>query len=171
MHYHNAFEAVRSAALPLGGGMHDYDHLIELVAERTFVLLGESTHGTEEFYRMRAEISRRLIEECGFDAIAVEADWPDAYRINRYVQGQGDALITEAFADFQRFPKWMWRNREMLSFITWQAEHNQRAGSSASVGFYGLDLYSLYRSASAVTEYLERVDLVRQLRHGVFILH
>ena len=158
MHYHNAFEAVRSAALPLGGGMHDYDHLIDLVAERTFVLLGESTHGTEEFYRMRAEISRRLIEECGFDAIAVEADWPDAYRINRYVQGQGDALITEAFADFQRFPKWMWRNREMLSFITWQAEHNQRAGSSASVGFYGLDLYSLYRSASAVTEYLERVD-------------
>lgn len=160
MHHHNALEAIRSSALPLGGGKRDFDRLLELVADRPFVLLGEATHGTIEFYRMRAEISRRLIEECGFDAVIVEADWPDAYRLNRFVHGNGgaDRHAIDAFGDFQRFPTWMWRNHEALGFVDWLAEYNTAIGETQSVGFYGMDLYSLYRSASAVTRYLEEVD-------------
>ncbi len=158
MHYHNALEAIRSAALPLGSGMHDYDALIERIGERPFALLGEATHGTLEFYRMRAEISRRLIEERGFDAVVVEADWPDAYRLNRFVRGEGDAEARDAFSDFQRFPVWMWRNGEVLDFIRWLAEFNKLKTPVATVGFYGMDLYSLYRSANAVTRYLDKVD-------------
>ena len=158
MHYHNALEAVHSAALPLGSGMRDYDRLLELAGERSFVLLGEATHGSHEFYQMRAEISRRLIEEKGFDAIVVEADWPDAYRLNRHVKGDGDLEAIDAFKDFQRFPTWMWRNRVVLDFIVWLRGHNVQKNQSAQVGFYGMDLYSLYRSADAVTNYLERVD-------------
>lgn len=150
--------AVRDHALALRGNMHDYDALLEQVGDRSLVLLGESTHGTHEFYRMRAEITRRLILEKQFDAVIVEADWPDALRLNRYVHGRGDEDIDRAFDDFQRFPRWMWRNQDVRDFIHWLASHNDRASLNAEVGFYGLDLYSLYRSADAVMEYLARVD-------------
>lgn len=150
--------AVRDHALALRGTTHDYDALLEQVGDRSLVLLGESTHGTHEFYRMRAEITRRLILEKQFDAVIVEADWPDALRLNRYVHGRGDEDIERAFDDFQRFPRWMWRNQDVREFIECLAVHNDRASLNAQVGFYGLDLYSLYRSADAVMDYLARVD-------------
>lgn len=152
------FLATRELAQRLEGRATDYDALLEMAADRRFVLLGEATHGTQEFYRMRAEITRRLIVEHGFDAVAVEADWPDAWRVNRYVQGDGDDDATSALDDFERFPKWMWRNREVLNFISWLRTCNADLGPQARVGFYGLDLYSLYRSADAVIRYLQQVD-------------
>ena len=156
---HPALEVIRGEALRLGNGMRDYDALLDSVGERSLVLLGEATHGTQEFYRMRAEISMRLIEEHGFDAVAVEADWPDAYRLNRYVRGEGsDADIRLAFGDFQRFPRWMWCNEEVLRFIKTLRAHNDAQKAGAHAGFYGLDMYSLYRSAQAVVDYLAGVD-------------
>lgn len=151
-------DILRHSGIALGSGAHDYDALLRMVGNRHFVLLGEASHGTHEFYAMRADITKRLIEEMGFDAVAVEADWPDAYRLNRYVRGTGDASIDDAFGDFQRFPQWMWRNQAVHGFIDWLHRHNAGLGSAAQVGFYGLDLYSLYRSADAVIDYLERVD-------------
>lgn len=151
-------DAVRSQALRLGDADRDYDALLEMSRGRSFVLLGEATHGTHEFYRMRAEITRRLVEEQGFDAVAVEADWPDAYRVARYVRGEGDDSAESAFGDFMRFPTWMWRNHEALAFIQWLRARNEQLEASSRVGFYGLDMYSLYRSVDAVIAYLEKVD-------------
>lgn len=152
------FQATRSSAIPLSGTMSDYDELLEQIGERSFVLLGESTHGTSEFYRMRAEITRRLIEEKHFDAVAVEADWPDAYRLNRYVRGDINASLMEAFREFERFPRWMWRNQEVRDFIDWLRGYNANHIDLEQVGFYGLDIYSLYRSIEVVVEYLEKID-------------
>jgi erythromycin esterase-like protein len=142
---------------PLNGAAGDYDDLMELVDDARLVLIGEASHGTHEFYRERALITRRLIEEKGFGAVAVEADWPDAYRVNRYVRGADDDPDAErALAGFERFPTWMWRNAEVLDFVGWLRDHNQRSARTA--GFYGLDLYSLYRSIEAVVRYLDEVD-------------
>ncbi len=152
------FFAVREQALRLQGNAGDYEALLDMTKDRRFVLLGEATHGTEEFYRMRAEITRRLIAEQGFDAVAVEGDWPDAWRINRFVQGEGTDEAITALDDFERFPQWMWRNQEVLSFITWLQAHNARQSLPQRTGFYGLDLYSLYRSADAVIRTLEHSD-------------
>lgn len=145
---------LRGLARALDERPGDYDALLEMARDRAFVLLGEATHGTHEFYVMRAEITRRLIAEAGFDAVALEADWPDTLRLNRYVRGAGDDTLDEAFGDFDRFPTWMWRNRAMCDFVQWLREHNRR--TQGDVGLYGLDLYSLYRSADAVVGYLER---------------
>lgn len=151
-------DVIRDRATVLGSGDRDYDPLLEMVGDRPFVLLGEASHGTHEFYAMRADITRRLIVEHGFDAVAVEADWPDAYRLNRYVRGQGDDGLDDAFGDFLRFPTWMWRNTDVRAFIGWLHEHNAARPAAMHAGFYGLDLYSLYRSAEAVIEYLEGID-------------
>jgi erythromycin esterase-like protein len=152
-------DSVRQAAYPLTGAATDYDALLDLVGDARFVLLGEASHGTHEFYRIRAEITKRLIRDKGFTAVAVEADWPDAYRVNCYVRGAGqDASTHEALGDFRRFPTWMWRNADVLDFVGWLREHNDRAGPSDRVGFYGLDLYSLHGSIRAVLAYLEKVD-------------
>ena len=151
------FLAVRDLAQRLDGDAGDYDGVLALAEGKRFVLLGEATHGTREFYRMRADITQRLIAEQGFDAVAVEGDWPDAWRVNHFVQGQGsDAEL--ALKDFERFPTWMWRNREVVEFITWLQECNRARLMERRAGFYGLDLYSLYRSADAVVDYLQRVD-------------
>lgn len=152
------FAAVRGLATRLGGDASDYDALLELAADRRFVLLGEATHGTAEFYRMRAQITERLIAELGFDGVAVEGDWPDCWRVNRFVQGRGGEGPEEAFGNFDRFPRWMWRNREVLEFARRLHAWNAGQGHATRAGFYGLDLYSLYRSADAVIAYLERVD-------------
>ena len=153
-----AIAAIRAAAHPLRGAPDDYDALLDLVGDARFVLLGESTHGTHEFYLERARITRRLIEEKGFHAVAVEADWPDAYRVNRYVRGEGKDIDAEAaLSGFQRFPNWMWRNTDVVDFVEWLRGHNAGPGA-ASVGFYGLDLYSLFTSVEEVLRYLERVD-------------
>jgi erythromycin esterase-like protein len=123
-------------------------------------LLGEASHGTHEFYRERAEITKRLIAEKNFTAVAVEADWPDAYRVNRYVCAASDDIdATEALADFRRFPTWMWRNTVVVEFIAWLRAHNEALPpQTQKVGFYGLDLYSLHTSMKAVLRYLEKVD-------------
>src|SRR5207244_8372633 len=109
--------AIRDAAFTLSGAADDYDPLLDLVGDARFVLLGEASHGTHEFYRARAEITKRLINELGFSAVAVEADWPDAYTINRYVRRySGSRTALEALKDFERFPRWMWRNADVLDF-------------------------------------------------------
>jgi erythromycin esterase-like protein len=153
-------ELVRNAAHRLTGDAHDYDPLMDLIGDARFVLLGEASHGTHEFYRERARISQRLIEEKGFTAIAVEADWPDAYRVNRYVRAASDDVdAVEALADFRRFPRWMWRNIEVVGFIGWlRARNDALSPNVEKAGFYGLDLYSLHASMKAVLQYLERVD-------------
>jgi len=147
---------VCNAAQPLAGASADYDELLERIGDARFVLLGEASHGTREFYVERARITRRLIEEKGFTAVAVEADWPDAYRVNRFVRGEGDdPSALAALGDFHRFPTWMWRNASVLEFIDWLRQHN---GGTVKAGFYGLDLYSLHASIRAVVGYLDKVD-------------
>jgi erythromycin esterase-like protein len=151
--------AVVSAARPLSGGAFDYDPLVEFAGEAKRVLLGEASHGTHEFYRERAQITKRLIVEKGFSAVAVEADWPDAYRVNRYVRGDSkDAGASEALSGFRRFPTWMWRNADVLDFVGWLRAHNESLPAASRVGFYGLDLYSLHTSIEAVLGYLDKVD-------------
>ncbi len=151
---------IRDAARPLTGADDDYDALLDLIGDARFVLLGEASHGTHEFYRQRAQITKRLIQEKGFAAVAVEADWPEAYRINRYVRGAaGAATGIEALEDFKRFPLWMWRNADVLNFVGWLREHNDfLSANTPKVGFYGLDLYSLNASIEAVLAYLDKVD-------------
>lgn len=153
-------EDIRHAAQRLTGEATDYDPLLEQIGDARFVLIGEASHGTHEFYRERAEITKRLIQEKGFTAVAVEADWPDAYRINRYVRGvSDDAESIDALANFQRFPPWMWRNADVLNFVGWLRAYNDSLSEKATkVGFYGLDLYSLYTSIEAVLSYLDTVD-------------
>jgi erythromycin esterase-like protein/predicted phosphoribosyltransferase len=159
---------VRDRIRPLHGDPGQYDALIEGIGDARVVLLGEATHGTHEFYRERAFITRRLITEKGFNAVAVEADWPDAYRINRYVSGSSaDEEGVQALADFGRFPLWMWRNADVLDFIGWLRTHNEAQPVDRRAGFYGLDLYSLRASMQAVLNYLDKVDpdASRRARH------
>src|SRR5438132_10607432 len=141
-------DAVREAAQPLQGTARDYDPLLKLIGDARFCLLGEATNGTHEFYRERAEITKRLIKEKGFTEVAVEANWPDAFRVNRYVRGLGDDKdANEALGGFKRFPTWMWRNTVVLEFVEWLRAYNSSLPAGATkVGFYGLDLYSLYTS-------------------------
>lgn len=152
--------AISSAAQPLKETADDYDPLLELIGDARFVLLGEASHGTHEFYKERASITQRLIAEKSFTAVAVEADWPDAYRVNRYVRAQSDDADAErALAGFLRFPTWMWRNTEVVDFIEWLRSYNNSLPSQApGIGFYGLDLYSLFTSTSEVLLYLDQVD-------------
>lgn len=149
--------SIREQARPLTGGDNDYDEFMDLIGSVPIVLLGEGTH---EFYQQRVQITKRLILEKGFNAVAVEADWPDAYRVNRFVRGEGhDAIAAESLGGFQRFPAWMWRNADILDFVGWLKEHNDRLNlPTEKVGFYGLDLYSLHKSMDEVIRYLERVD-------------
>jgi erythromycin esterase-like protein len=156
---------LRKEANPVTGDRHDFDPLLALVGDSRFVLIGEASHGTHEFYRIRAEITKRLIREKGFSAIAVEADWPDAYRVNRYVQGRGgDADATQALGGFKRFPQWMWRNADVLEFTGWLRDYNDAMRTQRKVGFYGLDLYSMHASMEAVLSYLRVVDPEAALR-------
>ncbi|HEY0140770.1 MAG TPA: erythromycin esterase family protein [Thermoanaerobaculia bacterium] len=146
---------------PVTGDSGDYDALLDEIGDARLVLIGEASHGTHEFYRQRAEITKRLIEEKGFQAVAVEADWPDAYRVNRWVRGESDDNdAEEALGGFRsRFPVWMWRNADVLDFCGWlRAWNDGLADGDAKVGFYGVDLYSLFSSIEAVIGYLEQVD-------------
>lgn len=167
-------DSIKKAAHALTGAATDYDPLIELVGDARFVLLGEASHGTHEFYKERAEITKRLITEKRFTAVAVEADWPDAYRVNRYVRGEGGgATALDSLEGFKRFPTWMWRNADALDFIGWMRAHNDSLpAGEPKVGFYGLDLYSLYASVEAVLGYLDKVDPEAagraRLRYGCF---
>jgi erythromycin esterase-like protein len=152
--------AIRENAREVVGSKYDFDPLIELAGNSRFALLGEASHGTHNFYHTRAELTQRLIEERRFSAVAVEADWPDAYRVNRYVQGRGDdGEAVEALGSFQRFPTWMWRNTDVVEFVAWLREYNDALPEGTrKVGFYGLDLYSLHASVRAVLDFLDKVD-------------
>ena len=154
-------ELLAAVAVDAPGGVPPDDVLGDLVGDAHVVLIGESSHGTHEFYAARAEITRWLIEKKGFTAVAAEADWPDAYRVNRYVQGLGmDTSPEEALRGFERFPAWMWRNTVVRDFVEWLRWHNARRAAEGrpTCGFYGLDLYSLHRSMQEVIGYLDGVD-------------
>ncbi len=154
---HAVTAAIAAAAHPLTGASGDYEPLLDLVGDARFVLLGEATHGTHEFYAERARITQRLIRDKGFTAVAVEADWPDAYRVNRYIRGESkDPDPVSALSGFQRFPAWMWRNADVANLAAWLRAYNDSA--TRKVGFYGLDLYSLFTSMQEVLRYLDQVD-------------
>jgi erythromycin esterase-like protein/predicted phosphoribosyltransferase len=156
-----AADLVLHAAIDAPCGVPPREVLDELIGDARIVLIGESSHGTHEFYEARAEITKWLIEQKGFNAVAAEADWPDAYRVNRYVRGLGgDSSAEEALRGFERFPAWMWRNVVVRDFAQWLRWHNQRCATDGArqTGFYGLDLYSLHRSMHEVIAYLDTVD-------------
>lgn len=150
---------IRTAAYPLTAD-RDYERIIAFIGEAPIVLLGEATHGTHDFYAARARITRTLVEQHGFSAVAIEGDWPDAWRVNRYVQGlDGLENAADALAGFARFPTWMWRNTAVEAFVAWLRDYNaSQPRRERRAGFYGLDLYSLHASMRAVVEYLEKHD-------------
>ena len=152
-------DLVSQAMRPLDGA-DDLDPLMDEIGDARFVLLGEASHGTSEFYTWRTEISKRLIEERGFSFIAVEGDWPDCYRVNRFIKGYPDSgdSAEQVLHAFARWPTWMWANREVVALAEWLHRHNRRRAPEEQVGFYGLDVYSLWESMAAVVEYLERID-------------
>ena len=133
-------DSIREAACLLGGNRRDYDPLLEMAEGTRFVLLGEATHGSHEIYRERARITQRLIGDLGFNAVIVEADWPDADRVNRWAQGRpDDDSAVEALGGFRRFPNWMWRNAAVVEFLSWLRKHNE-ARRGPAVLFHGMDL-------------------------------
>lgn len=135
----------------------DYQPLIDKAGEASVVLIGEASHGTYEFYQTRAELTRRLIEEKGFRAVVLEADWPDTYRVHRYATGISREKDTRtALSDFRRFPSWLWRNTVMLGFVEWLRKWNTSTEQQA--GLYGMDLYSMHTSIESVLGYLDKVD-------------
>jgi erythromycin esterase-like protein len=157
--FHSILNEINRAAIPLTFAATDYDPLLAWIGNRQLVLIGEASHGTHDFYRERALITRRLIEEKGFSAIAIEGDWPNAYRVHRFVRGTGsDDNARDALGDFIRFPSWMWRNLDVLAFVDWLRAFNSRRPQNQHIGFYGLDLYSLRASIRAVLQYLDKVD-------------
>jgi erythromycin esterase-like protein len=159
MNDHTLLDTIRTVARPLAGRPSDFDVVIDRCRGKRFILLGEASHGTHEFYQVRADLTRRLVTELGCGAIAVEADWPDAYRVNRYVRAAGkDGDAAEALGDFRRFPQWMWRNAVILDFVGRLRSFNEEAPRADRVGFYGMDLYSLHASIAAVLDYLDKVD-------------
>ena len=159
MHDDAVVNAIRRHAVP-ADIESAAQRLLELIDPSVaIVLIGEATHGTLEFYRIRADLTRALIRQRGFNLVAVEADWPDAYRANQWVRLLGtDSTAEEALSDFTRFPRWMWRNREVVRFLRWLRSENAERRQDTRAGFYGLDLYSLHRSMARVIEYLDKVD-------------
>lgn len=139
---------------------NDLTPLMEDIGDRSVVMLGEASHGTHEYYTWRTAISKRLITEKGFSFIAVEGDWPDCYAINRYVKGYSDAgnNIEDVLKNFDRWPTWMWGNWEIAALAEWLKDHNKDLPLNEKVGFYGLDVYSLWDSMKAMLNYLENED-------------
>ena len=161
---------IRSAARAIEGP-GEYNPLVELAGAAQCVLIGEASHGTHEFYATRAHLTRRLIVDKGFRAVALEADWPDTFRVHRFVTGREHAdTAEEALRDFRRFPAWMWRNTVMADFVAWLRKWNRHNQNAA--GIYGLDLYSMHRSIESVLDYLEKNDPVAarraRVRYGCF---
>jgi len=160
--------------LDLDNPKKDYDELIKSIGDAQVVLIGEASHGTEEFYHERCLITQRLIEEKDFTVVACEADWPDTFKVNRYVQNlklNDSKDAREALREYKRFPTWMWRNYQVSYFIEWLKKHNDELEAKEKAklgenewnrydktGFYGLDLYSLFRSMDSVVNYLESID-------------
>ncbi len=158
--------SLAKAAHPINGVAGDYDPLLRLIGDAQFVLLGEATHGTHEFYRERARITQRLIKEKGFTAVAIEGNWPDAERVDHYIRRTNSDMHPEqALANFTEFPRWMWGNAEVRDFVQWLRSYNEALPPTKPyVGFYGMDLYSLSRSADAVVNVLQRIDVAAAQR-------
>jgi erythromycin esterase-like protein len=150
---------VRDLARPLNGP-EDLDPLMDLIGDSRYVLLGEASHGTSEYYTWRAAITRRLIAEKGFSFLAVEGDWPDCYRVDRYVKGRGEAGASARgmLRGFERWPTWMWANEEVADLAEWLRSRNEGLADDRRVGFYGLDVYSLWDSLHAILDYLHAHD-------------
>ena len=168
-----ALEIIRREALWFEPTAEGLAPLVDAVGDAQVVLIGEATHGTHEFYRARAELTKALISTKRFNLVAAEADWPDAYRVNRWVRHASNEPDAEAaLGDFTRFPRWMWRNRDVVDFVAWLRTHNASQPVASRVGFYGLDLYSLHASIEAVLAYLKKVDPVAadraRYRYGCF---
>ncbi|MCZ8205029.1 erythromycin esterase family protein [Gemmatimonas sp.] len=157
---HDLVQALRRTVHPLHGAEDDFAVVLARALRADLVLLGEASHGTHEYYRIRAELTKRLIREGHVTAILIEADWPDAWRVHRYVTARpdADALATDALAGFTRFPQWMWRNADMLDFVGWLRTHNEQLPPPERVGIFGLDLYSLHASIAALVDYLDTID-------------
>ncbi|AWB46170.1 protein-L-isoaspartate O-methyltransferase [Paenibacillus sp. CAA11] len=139
--------------------LSDLDHVIQAVGDARIVLLGEATHGTSEFYSIRAELSKRLIAEKGFQFIAVEGDWPSCYEVNRYIKnldGNTAETAADALQAFNRWPSWMWANKGIETFAEWLRHYNAEQAEGGKIGFYGLDMYSLWDSIQQVIGYLQR---------------
>ncbi len=148
-------DSVRSVCRPLRSAA-DLDLLLERIGDARYVLLGEASHGTHEYYAWRTAISCRLIEEKGFSFLAVEGDWPDCYRVNRYIKNYPDSgeSARDVLHAFERWPTWMWANAEIVELTEWLRRHNVDLPEAKRIGFYGLDVYSLWDSLYQVLGYL-----------------
>ncbi|MGE7903169.1 erythromycin esterase family protein [Peribacillus sp. NPDC094092] len=157
--HHNLVQSIIEQSVKLTSEA-DWDKLIQQVKNSKFVLLGEASHGTSEFYTARAEITKKLIQEKGFTFVAVEGDWPACQAINRYVKGydQVSESAKDVLGIFDRWPTWMWANEEMIDLIEWMKEYNESGQSQTKVGFYGIDIYSLWESMDEVIHYLKQID-------------
>ena len=150
---------IRRAAFWFEEDPDGFGPLLDHIGDADLVLIGEASHGTEEFYRIRAELTKALIARKNFNIVAAEADWPDAYRVNRWVRhASTDQDANAALSDFTRFPRWMWRNTVVVDFIEWLRSRNASIEAGTRAGFYGLDLYSLHSSMDAVLNYLNKID-------------
>ncbi|HEX8191341.1 MAG TPA: erythromycin esterase family protein, partial [Allosphingosinicella sp.] len=154
-----AAQAIREAARPIAGGDADYADVMASARGASRILLGESTHGTREYYQERARLSERLIREHGIVAVAIEGDWMPAYRVNLYVRGLGsDRSAGQALSGFTRFPEWMWPNAEFRDFIERLRAWNMARPAAQRVGVYGMDVYDLFEAADAVLAWLREAD-------------
>ena len=153
-------QQLKRLAIPLQGDASGYQDLYDSIDSARFVLLGEASHGTAEFYQERIKITKKMITDYGFDAVVIEGDWPDSYRVNEYINSRSsDASGEAALLGFQRFPTWMWRNVEVLEFVEWLKSYNSsKDRDRRGVGFYGMDLYSLFTSMDVVLSYLMKID-------------
>ncbi len=139
----------------------DLQPLFDLIGNARIVMLGEASHGTHEYYTWRAHITKRLIEEKEFNFIAVEGDWPDCYRLNRFVKGydRNNKTAFDVLHSFNRWPTWMWANWEIVALANWLQQHNTGLPANKKAGFYGLDVYSLWESMESIMQYLKKTDL------------
>jgi erythromycin esterase-like protein len=151
--------AIKDYAKPIEE-LNDLNSLLQEIDQKKYVLLGEASHGTSEFYKMRAELSKKLIEEKGFTFLAVEGDWPACQQVNRYIKGfdQTHDNARDVLKSFNRWPTWMWANEEMAELIEWLKEYNQKQPKEKKVGFYGIDVYSLWESMDEIIKYLEKIN-------------
>jgi erythromycin esterase-like protein len=136
----------------------DLEPLIHMIGNARIVMLGEATHGTHEFYTWRSQVTKRLIRQKGFNFIAVEGDWPDCYSINRFIKGYDNRTALDILKQFRRWPTWMWANWEVLALAEWLVQHNSALTPRQKIGFYGLDVYSLWESFDQIRHYLQKVD-------------